>query len=154
MDIGMWSLHPAAVNQSVSIRGSRCTALIMLSLRSRAGDSASQRWYSNCGNGTWHLCSLLQGTRVTFVSETFSGCIIRDGRTWSTWGKHGSNRNTVEIPWKTHMGSQQGHMGTSLTLDFKNSLAERSGAGRSATSGRWSAGGLNRVCPVRVLSGE
>ncbi|XP_016419412.1 melanophilin-like, partial [Sinocyclocheilus rhinocerous] len=46
------------------------------------------------------------------------------------------------------------HMGTSLTPDFRKSLAERSGAGRSATSGRRSAGGLDRVCPVRGLSGE
>ncbi len=45
-------------------------------------------------------------------------------------------------------------MGTSLTPDFKNILAERPGAGCSATSGRWSAGGLDRVCPVRELSGE
>ncbi len=39
MDIGMRSLHPAAADHSVSIRGSRCTALIILSLR-------SERWYS------------------------------------------------------------------------------------------------------------
>ncbi len=45
-------------------------------------------------------------------------------------------------------------MGTSLTPDFKNSLAERPGAGRSATSGRRSAGGLDRVCLVKLLSGE
>ncbi len=36
MDIGMRSLHPAAADHSMSIRGSRCTALIILSLRSRA----------------------------------------------------------------------------------------------------------------------
>ncbi len=36
MDIGMRSLHPAAADHSVSIRGSQCTALIILSLRSRA----------------------------------------------------------------------------------------------------------------------
>ncbi len=36
MDIDMRSLHPAAADHSVSIRGSRCTALIILSLRSRA----------------------------------------------------------------------------------------------------------------------
>ncbi len=45
-------------------------------------------------------------------------------------------------------------MSTSLTPDFKNSLAERPGAVRSATSGHRSAGGLDRVCPVRELSGE
>ncbi len=71
MDIGMRSLHPAAADHNVSIRGSRCTALIMFSLRSWAGDPAYQRWYSNCGDGTWHLRSLLQGTRVTYVTETF-----------------------------------------------------------------------------------
>ncbi len=38
---------------------------------SRAGDPAAQRWYSNCGDGTWRLRSLLQGTRVTYVTETF-----------------------------------------------------------------------------------
>ncbi len=43
----------------------------MLSLRSRAGDPAAQRWYSDCGDGTWRLRSLLQGTRVTYVTETF-----------------------------------------------------------------------------------
>ncbi len=36
MDIGMRSLHSAAADHSVSIRGSQCTALIILSLRSRA----------------------------------------------------------------------------------------------------------------------
>ncbi len=71
MDIGMRSLHPAAADHSVSIRGSRCTALIMLSLRSRVGDPAAQQWYRNCGDGTWRLRSLLQGTRVTYVTETF-----------------------------------------------------------------------------------
>ncbi len=45
-------------------------------------------------------------------------------------------------------------MGTSLTPDFKNSLAERPSAVRSAMSGRRSAGGLDRVFPVRELSGE
>ncbi len=45
-------------------------------------------------------------------------------------------------------------MGTSLTPDFKNSLTERPGAGCSATFGRQSSGGLDRVCPVRELSGE
>ncbi len=48
MDIGIRSLHPAAADHSVSIRVSRCTTLIMLSLRSRAGDPAAQWWYSNC----------------------------------------------------------------------------------------------------------
>ncbi len=43
----------------------------MLSLRSRAGDPAAQRWYSDCGDGTWRLRSLLQGTRVKYVTETF-----------------------------------------------------------------------------------
>ncbi len=57
------------------------------------------------------------------------------------------NTVLISIPWKTHMG-------TSLTPDFKNSLAERPGAVRSATSGHRSAGGLDRVCPVRELSGE
>ncbi len=45
-------------------------------------------------------------------------------------------------------------MGTSLTPGFKNSLAERPGAGCSATSGHRSARGLDRICPVRELSGE
>ncbi len=45
-------------------------------------------------------------------------------------------------------------MGTSLTPDFKNSLAERPGAGHFATSGRRSAGGLDSVCLVKELSGE
>ncbi len=67
----MRSLHPAAADHSVSIRGSRCTALIMFSLRSRAGDPAAQWWYSNCGDGTLRLRSLLQGTRVIYVTETF-----------------------------------------------------------------------------------
>ncbi len=43
----------------------------MLSLRSRAGDPAAQRWYSDCGDGTWRLRSLLQGTRVTYVTDMF-----------------------------------------------------------------------------------
>ncbi len=45
-------------------------------------------------------------------------------------------------------------MDTSLTPDFKNSLAERPGAGRCTTSGRRSAGELNRICLVKELSGE
>ncbi len=32
---------------------------------------AVQRWYSNCGDGTLRLLSLLQGMRVTYVAETF-----------------------------------------------------------------------------------
>ncbi len=51
----MRSLHPAAADHSVSIGGNRCTALIMLSLRSRTRDLAAQRWYRNCGNGTLRL---------------------------------------------------------------------------------------------------
>ncbi len=66
-------------------------------------------------------------------------------------GKHGSSRNTVESIWDPNWVT---HMGTILTPDFKNSLAERPGAGRSATSGRRSAGGLDRVCLVKELSGE
>ncbi len=70
-------------------------------------------------------------------------------------GEHGSNKHTVENTYGIPTGSQQPtHMGTSLTPDFKNSLAERPGAVRSATSGHRSAGGLDRVCPVRELSGE
>ncbi len=68
MDIGMQSLHPAAAEHSVSIRGSRCTALIILSLRSwavvlhycsscrceweawaSAGVTAQQRWSRSHG---------------------------------------------------------------------------------------------------------
>ncbi len=64
-------------------------------------------------------------------------------------GKHGFNTNTVENTY-----GMPTHMGTSLTPDFKNSLAKRPGAGRSVTSGRRSAGRLDRVCPVRELSGE
>ncbi len=71
MDIGMRSLHPAAADHSVSIRGSRCTALIILSLRSRAvvlhycsscrceweawasaGVTAQQRWSRSHGRKT------------------------------------------------------------------------------------------------------
>ncbi len=67
-------------------------------------------------------------------------------------GEHGSNKHTVEKHiWDPNRVT---HMGTSLTPDFKNSLAERPGAVRSATSGHRSAGGLDRVCPVRELSGE
>ncbi len=64
------SKRDAACPSSLRCRqvGSRCTTLIMLSLRSRAGDPAAQRWYRNCGDGTWHL---LLGTRVTYVTETF-----------------------------------------------------------------------------------
>ncbi len=45
-------------------------------------------------------------------------------------------------------------MGTSLKPDFKTSLAESPGTGRSATSGRLSAGRLDWVCHVKELSGE
>ncbi len=45
-------------------------------------------------------------------------------------------------------------MGTSLTPDFKNSLAERPGVGHSATSERRSAEGLDRVCLVKEICGE
>ncbi len=72
MDIGMRSSHPAATDHRVSIRGSRCTALI------HAFAEEPSRWpgssaggYSDCGDGTWRLRSLLQGTRVTYVTEMF-----------------------------------------------------------------------------------
>ncbi len=67
-------------------------------------------------------------------------------------GKHGPSKCTVEI----HIWDPKSvtHMGTSLTTDFKNSLAERPGTGHSAMSGCRSAGGLDRVCPVRELSGD
>ena len=55
------------------------------SLRSRAGDPAAQRWYSNHGDGTWRLRSLLQGTRVTirnrdvpFQSVTLDATSVTD----------------------------------------------------------------------------
>ncbi len=67
-------------------------------------------------------------------------------------GEHGSNKHTVENTYGRP--NRVTHMGTSLTPDFKNSLAERPCAVRSATSGHRSAGGLDRVCPVRELSGE
>ncbi len=66
--------------------------------------------------------------------------LFRDGRTWSA-------RETR--PLKVYRGihtwypNRVTHMGTSLTTYFKNSLAERP-----------RAGGLDRVCPVRELSGE
>ncbi len=59
------------------------------------------------------------------------------------------NTALASVPWNTHMGSKQGHMGTSLTPDFKNSLAGRPSAGPSATSKHRSAGGLDRVYPVK-----
>ncbi len=71
MDIGMRSLHPAAADHRVSIRGSRCTALIHAFAEEPSRWPAAQRWYSDCGDGTWRLRSLLQGTRVTYVTETF-----------------------------------------------------------------------------------
>lgn len=30
-----------------------------------------QQWHSNCGDGKWRICSLLQGMRVTYVTKTF-----------------------------------------------------------------------------------
>ncbi len=64
-------LHPAAADHSVSISRQQVQCIFRFSLRSRAGDPAAQRWYSSHGDGTWRLRSLLQGTRVTYVTETF-----------------------------------------------------------------------------------
>ncbi len=65
------------------------------------------------------------------------------------------NTALVGIPWK-HMWDPKRvtHMGTSLTPDLKNSLAETPGTGCSDTSGLWSAGWLDRDCLVKELSGE
>ncbi len=71
MHIGMRLLHPAAADHSVSISRQQVQRIFRFSLRSRAGDPAAQRWYSSRGDGTWRLRSLLQGTRVTYVTETF-----------------------------------------------------------------------------------
>ncbi len=70
MHIGMRLLHPAA-DHSVSISRQQVQRIFRFSLRSRAGDPAAQRWYSSRGDGTWRLRSLLQGTRVTYVTVTF-----------------------------------------------------------------------------------
>ncbi len=71
MHIGMRLLHPAAADHSVNISRQQVQRIFRFSLRSRAGDPAAQRWYSSRGDGMWCLRSLLQGTRVTYVTETF-----------------------------------------------------------------------------------
>ncbi len=66
-DTCIWMPHPS----SVSINRQQVQCIFRFLLRSRAGDPAAQRWHSNCGNRTWHLHSILHGTRVTSVTETF-----------------------------------------------------------------------------------
>ncbi len=58
----------------------------------RLCDPALQRWYSNYGDGTLCLCSLLQGTRVTQVTKTFLYQSVTFDIT-SVWLTNG-------IPWK------------------------------------------------------
>ncbi len=64
-------------------------------------------------------------------------------------GEHGSNKHTVENTYGIPTGSLIWALAS-----HQISLAERPGTVRSATSGHRSAGGLDRVCPVRELSGE
>ncbi len=69
MHIGMRLLQPAAADHSVSVSRRQVQCIFRFSLRSRAG----ARPLSG-GTGavvTGRLCSLLQGTRVTYVTETF-----------------------------------------------------------------------------------
>ncbi len=69
MYIGMRLLHPAAADHSVSISRRQVQCIFRFSLRSRAG-----AWPLSSGTGavaTGRLRSLLQGTRVTYITETF-----------------------------------------------------------------------------------
>ncbi len=68
MHIGMRLLHPAAADHSVSISRQQVQRIFRFS-PSRGPDA--QRWYRSRGDGTWCLRSLLQGTRVTYVTEKF-----------------------------------------------------------------------------------
>ncbi len=75
MHIGMRLLHPAAADHSVSINRQQVQRIFRFSLRSRAGDrplsGGTGAVATGRGDGTWRLRSLLQGTRVTYVTETF-----------------------------------------------------------------------------------
>ncbi len=65
MHIGMWLFHPAAADHSVSISRQQVQRIFRFLLRSRAGARPL-----NGGTGAVET-GLLQGTRVTYVTETF-----------------------------------------------------------------------------------
>ncbi len=68
----MQLLHPAAADHSVSISRQQLHRIFRFSPEVPSRDPEAQRWYSSRGDGTWRLCSLLQGTRVTYITNTFS----------------------------------------------------------------------------------
>ncbi len=67
MHIGMQLLHPAATDHSVSISRQQVQCIFRFSLRSRAGIRPLRGGYRSRGDED----SLLQGTRVTYVTEMF-----------------------------------------------------------------------------------
>ncbi len=69
MHIGMRLLHPAAADHSVSISRQQVQRIFRFLLRSRAG--ARPLSVGTGAVATGRLRSLLQGTRVTYVTETF-----------------------------------------------------------------------------------
>ncbi len=69
MHIGMRLLHPAAADHSVSINRHQVQRIFRFSLRSRAGARPLSGGTGAVATG--RLRSLLQGTRVTYITETF-----------------------------------------------------------------------------------
>ncbi len=67
-------------------------------------------------------------------------------------GKHGSNKHTVEYTYGIPAGSFIWALASHQISRIH--WLKRPGAGRSATSGRRSAGGLDRIYLVKELSGE
>ncbi len=69
MHIGMQLLHPAATDHSMSISRQQVQRIFRFSLRSRTGIRPLSGGTGAVATG--RLRSLLQGTRVTYVTETF-----------------------------------------------------------------------------------
>ncbi len=67
-------------------------------------------------------------------------------------GKHGSNKHTMEYTYGIPAGSLIWALASHQISRIH--WLKRPGAGRSATSGRRSAGGLDSVYLVKELSGE
>ncbi len=72
MHIGMRLLHPAAADHSVSINRQQVQRIFRFSLRSRAGARPLSGATGAVATGRERgYVTLLQGTRVTYVTETF-----------------------------------------------------------------------------------
>ncbi len=100
MHIGMRLLHPAAADHSVSINRQQVQCIFSFRWGAEPGTGPLSWWYRSRGDGTWRLRSLLQGTRVTYVTETFP--ISRSRRGPTNWDPYQKATDTApsSVPWR------------------------------------------------------